>query len=79
MSLYQRVRAKLEKMASTFEPKIADDSLERIEVFKAQACCAFAIIGRECPWIPNAGKFFVIHKHQFFGSYFAMRSGSGLP
>ena len=49
-------------MASTFEPKIADDSLERVEVFKAQACCAFAIIVRECPWIPNAGKFSVIHK-----------------
>jgi hypothetical protein len=54
VSLYQRVRAKLEKMASIFEPKFSDDSLERVEVFKAQAFCAFAIIVRGCPWIPSS-------------------------
>jgi hypothetical protein len=49
VGLYQRVRAKLKKMASIFEPKIADDLLKRVEVFKTQACCAFATIVRGCP------------------------------
>jgi hypothetical protein len=40
VSLYQRVRAKLKKMASILKPKIADDSLECAEVFKPHACVA---------------------------------------
>jgi hypothetical protein len=40
VSFYQSVRANLEKMASILEPVIANDALERAEVFKPQACVA---------------------------------------
>ena len=42
VSMYQRVRAKLKKMALILKPKIADGSLECAEVFKPQACGALA-------------------------------------
>ena len=43
VSLYQRVRAKLEKMASIPEPVITNETLECAKVFKPYACVALPV------------------------------------
>ena len=46
VSLNQRVRAKLEKMASVPEPEVTNNSFQRVDMFKADACDALFSAGK---------------------------------
>jgi hypothetical protein len=46
VSLNQRVRAKLEKMASVPEPEVTNNSFQRVDMFKAHACDALFSAGK---------------------------------